>query len=514
MRLLISWIGDNDIAVARGEGNGDGPIGDFLGVKAQDKVLLLGGRPEPDGEVAQWIATRFGVEAGVCPVVMQSPHDFDEVYEQTRNALLSAPDASSPATEVSYLLSSGTKPMVSALLILACTYLPGALYFNMWDPTRPDPADRLHRVRWPEQFSLALWASRPAATDTAYVIGANAKVLSQDRAVMRVYNDAARAAPDLCRVLILGETGSGKEELAAFIHERSRRADKPLVSVNCGAIPDSLADSTLFGHERGAFTGATELHIGLLESANRATVFLDEIGELPLHTQSRLLRFLENGEIRRVGSTDTVQVDVRVIAATHRDLRAMVADGEFRQDLYFRLAEYVLTLPSLRDRRDDLQFITTQILESLPKSRFTVFRIEEKAWSRLRRHAWPGNVRELRNVLTRCAIDAEDAGNGIGLIRAATVNRVINEQGLLPTMMSEDGAKASAWDDIGDRLMALMTEHDLSLVDAVPRIKAAAIRSARRTTATDVAASRALGFAKPQALSNLRRSLKTKGIDT
>jgi transcriptional regulator with GAF, ATPase, and Fis domain len=203
-------------------------------------------------------------------------------------------------------------------------------------------------------------------------------------------------------VLVLGETGTGKELVAHRIHELSHRARRPFVRVNCGAIPSELVESTLFGHEPGSFTGAARRHIGVFERAHGGTLFLDEVGELPLGAQVKLLRVLESGELERLGGDRLLRVDVRIIAATHRDLQGLVADRRFREDLYYRLNVFPIQLPPLRERPIEIAALARQILGDLAR-RFGVAEpaLDRRALTRLRSHSWPGNVRELRNVLER-----------------------------------------------------------------------------------------------------------------
>lgn len=222
-------------------------------------------------------------------------------------------------------------------------------------------------------------------------------------AMREVFAILEKVAPSDLTLLITGHTGTGKEVVARAVHEKSSRSDKPFVVLDCGAIPKNLIESTLFGHEKGAFTGAVESHRGCFEQAGGGTIFLDEIGELDLSLQPKLLRVLENRELKRVGGQKTISVDVRVLAATNRDLRKMVSDGTFREDLYFRLSVMQVELPPLKGRVEDIpllveRFLQDRSLQGVKGSQFSTDALEI-----LKRHRWPGNVRELRNVVERAA---------------------------------------------------------------------------------------------------------------
>src|SRR5438309_2822301 len=220
--------------------------------------------------------------------------------------------------------------------------------------------------------------------------------------VMRIVE---MAAPSSASVLITGETGSGKEIVARTLHKLSPRAGGPFVAINCSAIPESLMESEIFGHERGAFTGAAERRIGCFELADGGTLLLDEIGEMPAPTQAKLLRVLEDRKVRRLGSKVETPVDVRVLAATNKDAEQAVAHGQLRQDLYFRLNVFHIHLPALRDRKEDLPMLVEHILRDLNAKHGRQVRVVNAEVSELfHSYAWPGNVRELRNVLERAAI--------------------------------------------------------------------------------------------------------------
>jgi PAS domain S-box-containing protein len=233
----------------------------------------------------------------------------------------------------------------------------------------------------------------------------SAEIVGRSPAFRRVLELVALVAATDSTVLIQGETGTGKELVARAIHARSRRADRPLVRVNCAAIPAGLVESELFGHEKGAFTGATQRRVGRFELAHAGTLFLDEIGELPLETQSKLLRVLQEGELERVGGSETRTVDVRVIAATNRNLAREVAEGRLRGDLYFRIAVFPIDVPPLRERPGDVPLLARSFVARHARALGrTVPRIEPESLERLESYPWPGNVRELDNVIQRALI--------------------------------------------------------------------------------------------------------------
>jgi len=227
-------------------------------------------------------------------------------------------------------------------------------------------------------------------------------------AMQEVTRKISKVAPTDATVMILGESGTGKELVARALHDQSERNEARLVTVNCAAIPEQLIESELFGHEKGAFTGADKSRTGLVQAADRGTLFLDEIGELPLAAQARLLRVLQNGEVRRVGSEHAHKVNIRLVSATHRDLKQLVQESKFRSDLYFRLRVVELSLPPLRDRGDDIrlltEFLLNKVCRQLNRNPLT---LDKETLGAISAYGWPGNVRELENALERAAILCE-----------------------------------------------------------------------------------------------------------
>ncbi|MFI5305844.1 MAG: sigma 54-interacting transcriptional regulator [Polyangiales bacterium] len=267
---------------------------------------------------------------------------------------------------------------------------------------------------------------------------AGTDLVARAPAMLSVLADAQRAADLPWPVLVLGESGTGKEGIAQLVHARGPRQSRPLVTLNAGGVPAELIESELFGHERGAFTGANNARRGVFEQAEGGTLFLDEIGELPLPLQARLLRVLETGEVRRVGGESARKLEVRVVCATHRDLREMVADGRFRQDLYFRIARIVLTVPPLRHRPEDLLALSRHFLGELEP---WVGRraLTPEAEALLRVYPWPGNVRELRNVLCAAAVASPTSSVEAQAIEQAIAR--LGGAGLSRAQASTDGLR-------------------------------------------------------------------------
>ena len=230
-------------------------------------------------------------------------------------------------------------------------------------------------------------------------------IVGQSRPMRELFEMVCKVAQTDSTLLISGETGTGKGLMAREIHQQSERAAKPFVQINCGAIPDNLLESELFGHERGAFTGATTTKTGKFEVANGGTLFLDEIGDMSLDLQVKLLRVLEENEFERVGGHRTIKADVRVIAATHRDLEKAVAEGRFREDLFYRIYVIPLKVAPLRERRSDIPLLIAHFLAELNSARgFDIQGISDPALEKMKKYPWPGNVRELRNVVERLVV--------------------------------------------------------------------------------------------------------------
>ena len=314
-----------------------------------------------------------------------------EVIERTK--------AVAPETEAIVLTGkSSTETAVSALRLGAFDYLQKPCKLMDLRKLLSRVSEKLDMKR--KNFALQRRLDR---------VEGSPKMIGEQKNMQRVRALIEKVAPTNSTVLILGETGTGKELAARSVHDLSQRASEPFVAINCGALPENLIESELFGHCKGAFTGADENRRGLFEVAHGGSLFLDEIGELPRSTQSKLLRVLESGEIRRVGENEPFQVDVRVICATHRDLTSMVAADEFRQDLMYRINTFEVNLPSLRDRLDDIPQLAHHLLtRHMPEAAESTQPFTNDAIQQLQEYTWPGNIRELANVVEHASILCDD----------------------------------------------------------------------------------------------------------
>jgi len=260
--------------------------------------------------------------------------------------------------------------------------------------------------------NAALHKTQPDATDHCKIQSEELKeeydfhdIIGQSRKMREVFDLVQKVADCDSTILLNGETGTGKGMVARAIHQKSKRRNKPFISINCGAIPENLLESELFGHVRGAFTGATSSKQGKFELADSGTILLDEIGDMSADLQVKVLKVLEEGEFEQVGGAKTIKVDVRIVAATHRDLSEEVQNGNFREDLYYRLYVIPVMLPSLRERRSDIPFLISHFLQQFnQKNNRSVHEISEEVLDMMMSHSWPGNVRELKNMMERLVV--------------------------------------------------------------------------------------------------------------
>lgn len=409
-KILLSWLGHADI---NGQGSPEepGPLIRILESEQYKYLYLLHSQPEAD--VEQFISTirnKFDLELISRQAHISSPVHFGDIYREFDAAIEEA-HRQIPDGEISIQITSGT-PAMSAVSIL----VGKAKY-----PARFIQASREQGVQEAElPFDIATdflpALAKHSDQHLTQMMGGYApdtaafdSIITRDPCLLSLKQQAAVLAQRNVPVLIYGETGTGKELFAKAIRNSSSRADKPFLVLNCGAIPDELIDSTLFGHVKGAFTGATEARKGYFEQADGGTLFLDEFGELPMESQVRLLRVLQEGTLTPVGSTKEIKVDVRIIAATNRNLVDEIANGRFREDLFYRVAIGVLNLPPLRERKGDLGLLADSLMdvinaEAAIEPGYKDKNISAKAKKLIQSYPWPGNVRELYATLLRASI--------------------------------------------------------------------------------------------------------------
>jgi DNA-binding NtrC family response regulator len=412
-KVLVCWIGNTDLRVPAEERTiGLGPIGQAVAHTEYDEIALMSNYAHGIiSEYEGWLKSRTKAKILIYPEKLSGPTQFGEIYEAAVRTVLDIQNRNAHSTELTFHLSPGTPAMAAVWIILAKTRFPATLIessfqhgvkiasvpFDISAEFIPDLLSKPDRDL--TRLSSGLPPEAPEFSD----------IICRSSEMTRLLAKARRVAPRSVPVLLEGESGTGKELLARAIHRSSPRGDKPFVAVNCGAIPSELVEAALFGHEKGAFTGAERRHAGFFEAAHKGTLFLDEIGELPLGAQVKLLRSLQEGEITRIGSTESIKIDVRIIAATNRNLILEVSAGRFRSDLFYRLAVAILQIPPLRNRPGDLSLLIDSLLkqinrESSAEPGFIQKNISVSARNLLLSHTWPGNVRELLNTLRRAAI--------------------------------------------------------------------------------------------------------------
>lgn len=411
MSILLAWLGNTDLRASDAQNlDEQGPILHAAMAMPFDAVLLLSDHSaRKSRDYVKWLESVTNISVTLHLAKLTSPTCYEEIYRSAIQAVQSVRYAH-PDVELTFHLSPGTPAMAAIWLLLAKTRYPARLIesskeqgvnevsipFELsaeFSPVPKEADDALGRLM------LGLPPESPAFTAIIH------RCATMKRTVAMAHRLALRDVP----VLIQGESGTGKELLARAIHRASARSSKPFIAVNCGAIPQELVDAELFGHEKGAFTGATAARAGYFESADEGTLFLDEIGELPLASQVRLLRVLQEREITRVGATKPKPINIRIIAATNRVLPIEIQAGRFREDLFHRLAVGVLLLPPLREREGDLGLLIDSLLaainsEAASQPGYKHKTLSVSAKNLLIGHSWPGNVRELHNTLLRASI--------------------------------------------------------------------------------------------------------------
>lgn len=501
---LISWIGKTDHDASEGRLGGDlGPIASSLmGETRYDRIYLLTNYEFDRGrQFCAWLEKKCGYKDSAVDlygVDLPSPIDYAAIYAEVSKNLK---DAGLPREDVdlTFHLSPGTPAMAAIWIILAKTRFPARLIqtsrerglesvdflFDLASDFLPEylrrSGDRMERL-----------AEGPVDTPPHF-----SKILHRSASMRQQVALAQRIAVHDVPVLILGETGTGKELFAEAIHAASDRSGRPFIAVNCGAIAPELASSELFGHKKGAFTGATADRKGHFLEAEGGTLFLDEVGDLPLETQVRLLRALQAKEVTPLGSSRPLKMNVRVIAATHRDLASDVAAGRFREDLYHRLAVGILRLPALRERDGDVDLLVDAFLEQINADARGKPEAQEKKISVdgrkiLNSYPWPGNVRELYHTLLRASIWCLGSEIQSDDVKSALLQ--IQRQG----------------DNVLGR--SLTQDFDLQgLLDEISRDYVS--RALKQTGDRKTAAAKLLGFANHQTLGNWMKRLGMENSD-
>ena len=403
-RALISWIGGNDLKAAV-DGQ-SGPVLSTLKSTEFDLVQLLYSYPEAEVEpYLSWLQKQVDIPIKATEANLSTPVNFGDIYLAVAPHLA---QISSVETELSILLSPGTPAMQAVWILLGKTRYPAVFYQSSLERG-------VEQVEIPFELAAEFIPAVSEISDSklnalvdsrAPINAAFDNIVTQNPGMLVLKQQAQILAERNVPVLIYGETGTGKELFARAIHNASPRSIKPFVALNCGAIPEELIDSTLFGHKKGAFTGAIANRLGVFQQADGGTLFLDEFGELSPQSQVRLLRVLQEAKVVPVGSDNEVSVNVRIITATHRNLIEAVAVGDFREDLFYRVAVGVLHLPPLRAREGDLSLLSEMILKAQGEQdrTFTGKKLSVEAKKLILQHPWRGNVRELQSTLVRATL--------------------------------------------------------------------------------------------------------------
>jgi len=408
VHTLLTWLGNKDLENMEHEQNAAIVTLATKSPTPFDKIVILSNKDENKWhKFERFLKKRMAMisrpehNIQVYKVNINSPIDYQTIAKETESWIAKL---SEEADSLSINLTSGT-PAMTTLSVLIGKGKANTQFLQV------TPKNELLQVEIPIDFAQKYLQSASksiahTATSLPKIVQAFSELTANSSIMKTVIDKAKRIAASEVPALILGDTGTGKELMATAIHKGSLRGNKPLKIINCGAFAESLVDSTLFGHKKGAFTGAEKDHPGLFEQANGGTLFLDEVGELAPEIQVKLLRALQQGEINRLGDTKTINVDVRIIAATHQDLLKLVSEGKFREDLFYRLAVGIIQMPALRDRDEDISTIVNQLVGQINKAgskhpSYISKKISEKGMKFISAQAWPGNIRELWSTLNR-----------------------------------------------------------------------------------------------------------------
>ncbi|PAA96784.1 sigma-54 interaction domain-containing protein [Serratia fonticola] len=433
---LVSWIGGNDLKATnstRADGQVLGPIAATLTTQTFDAIELLYNYPEDQVRLyLAWLQELVATPIRAHAISLSSPVNFGEIYVQANQQLSRL---TTEGCKLSILLSPGTPAMQAVWILLGKTRYPCQFYQSSLEQgvQQVDIPFELSAEYLPAAKSIGSAKISQLAEASVPINAAFNNIVTRSPHMQSLKVQAQILAEREVPVLIYGETGTGKELFARAIHNASHRANKPFVPVNCGAIPIELVDSVLFGHKKGAFTGALADKPGLFEQANDGTLFLDEFGELEPSVQVRLLRVLQEGAFVPVGSTKEQKVDIRLITATHRNLMEAVANGSFREDLFYRVAVGVLHLPPLREREGDLSLLADSLIKamSIHDPILKHKKISPDARNLILQQPWRGNVRELQSTLLRAALWCQGDDITAADIREALFHMPEQETGLM-----------------------------------------------------------------------------------
>jgi DNA-binding NtrC family response regulator len=423
LQILLTFTGFHDPYAKGlvGEDEQPGPILSLLQARGFDLVYLISSPNTERNTVATAAALKNTVELRVVSIPLQDPTDYGLILKHLRGITAGLIEEF-PGSEYFVSVASGTPQMHACWVLLTASGEFPARILHIRPPPfvtaeRPSVSEiDLNQAEFPivRVRNAAIAAPETTAPDIQTAL-AEIELVADHPKMVSALQQAAALASSNAPILVLGATGTGKELLAKFIHRLSGRPRENFVAINCSAIPRDLAESILFGHKKGSFTGATSDQVGKFDQADKGTLFLDELGELPLQAQAKLLRVLQDGLVEPIGATKAHKVDVRIVAATNQNLGKAIRQKEFREDLYYRLNVGEIHLPPLRERRSDIPKIALHILDRINKTLRRPKRLSQAALSRLQGHQWAGNVRDLHNVIERSArltgkdiIDADD----------------------------------------------------------------------------------------------------------
>ena len=492
-KVLLCWIGATDLRASQGDDVGEGPIAQAVEKLGFDEVFLISNYLKPEERVRvtayiEWAKKRSSTPYQLYEEKLSSPTHFGEIYEAAVRVCRASLDEQPEQVELTFHLSPGTSAMAAVWILLAKTRFPAALIessiehevqpvsvpFDISAEFLPD------LLRKPDAQLRSASAEQP--TDSASF----ANILYRSPIMARLVERAQRVAVRNVPVLLEGESGTGKELFARAIHDHSLRKDKPFIAVNCGAIPPGLAEAELFGHTKDAFTGSSKQRKGHFEAADGGTLFLDEIGELPKDIQVKLLRVLQEREVVLLGTSTPIKVDVRIVAATNRNLIEEVREGRFREDLFYRLAVACLKLPPLRDRPGDLGLLIDHLIEQLNRENeeqpgYKRKKISPRAKNIILNHDWPGNIRELQSTLRRAMV--------------WTDGEILDKQDIVEALLP-------LYDKGGEDMLNRPLDGGFSLENLLSEVARHYIQRAEEESKSRTEAAKRLGFSSRQTFDN------------